>query len=185
MKFFFIAVQCFFKIKGLNQPLDFMFTCPNYEIATYIVKYKSAQSCKSKVTGSVSLRCWPEVLLCGVAERAGYDIKRSNPLSSAMTLSSEGLVLRHSWPRAPRNLRSIAHRTGETVAKLPLTLRMHSRFTQTRSICRTDGPRAATFLQNVAFFPSHFNEKRSSPLISAGVLSSEGLCCSHLALCAS
>lgn len=95
MNFFFIAVQCFFKIKGLNQPWDFMFTCQNYEIATYIVKYKSAQSCKSKVTGSVSLRCWPEVLLCGVAERAGYDIKRSNPLSSARSLSSEGLVLRH------------------------------------------------------------------------------------------
>lgn len=113
--FFFIAVQCFFKIKGLNLPLDFMFTCPNYEIATYIVKYKFAQSCKSKVAGSVSLRCWPEVLLCGVVERAGYDIKRSNPLSSARALSSEGLVLRHSWPRAPRNLRSIAHRTGETV----------------------------------------------------------------------
>lgn len=127
--FFFIAVQCFFKIKGLNQPLDFMFTCPNYEIATYIVKYKFAQSCKSKVAGSVSLRCWPEVLLFSVVVRAGYDIKRSNPLSSARTLSSEGLVLRHSWPRAPRNLRSIAHRTGETVAKLPLTLRLHSSFT--------------------------------------------------------
>ena len=53
---------------------------------------------------------------------------------------------------------------------------------QTRSTYRTDGPRAATFFQNVAFFPSHFNEKRSSPLISVGVLSSEGLCCSHLAL---
>lgn len=113
--FFFIAVQCFFKIKGLNLPLDFMFTCPNYEIATYIVKYKFAQSCKSKVAGSVSLRYWPEVLLFSVVVRAGYDIKRSNPLSSARTLSSEGLVLRHSWPRAPRNLRSIAHRTGETV----------------------------------------------------------------------
>ena len=113
--FFFIAVQCFFKIKGLNLPLDFMFTCPNYEIATYIVKYKFAQSCKSKVAGSVSLRCWPEVLLCGVVERAGYDIKRSNPLSSARALSSEGLVLRHSWLLAPRNLRSNCHRTGETV----------------------------------------------------------------------
>ena len=53
---------------------------------------------------------------------------------------------------------------------------------QTRSTYRTDGPRTATFFQNVAFFPSHFNEKRSSPLISAGVLSSEGLCSSHLAL---
>ena len=55
-------------------------------------------------------------------------------------------------------------------------------FPQTRSIYRTHGPRAATFLQNVAFFPSRYNKKRSSPLISAGVLSSEGLCSSHLAL---
>ena len=94
--FFSLPCNVFFKIKGLNLPLDFMFTCPNYEIATYIVKYKFAQSCKSKVAGSVSLRCWPEVLLCGVVERAGYDIKRSNPLSSARALSSEGLVLRHS-----------------------------------------------------------------------------------------
>ena len=44
-----------------------------------------------------------------------WNSKRLNPLSSARALSSEGLVLRHSWPRAPRNLRSIAHRTGETV----------------------------------------------------------------------
>ena len=63
----------------------------DYEIATYIVKYKFAQSCKSKVAGSVSLRCWPEVLLCGVVVRAGNDIIRSSPLSSAGVLSSEGL----------------------------------------------------------------------------------------------
>ena len=56
------------------------------------------------------------------------------------------------------------------------------RFTQTRSTYRTDGSRAATFFQNVAFYPSHFNEKRSSPLISTRALSSEGLCSSHLAL---
>ena len=43
------------------------------------------------------------------------DIKRSSPLISASVQSSEGLVLRHSWHYAPRNLRSISHRTGETV----------------------------------------------------------------------
>lgn len=78
-------------------------------------KYKFAQGCKSKVDGSVSLRCWPEVLLYGVVVRAGNDIKRSSPLSSAGVQSSEGLVLRHSWHYAPRNLRSICPRTGETV----------------------------------------------------------------------
>ena len=41
--------------------------------------------------------------------------RRSSPLISTGALSSEGLVLRHSWLLAPRNLRSIAHRTGETV----------------------------------------------------------------------
>ena len=85
--FFSLPCNVFFKIKGLNLPLDFMFTCPNYDIATYIVKYKFAQSCKSKVAGSVSLRCWPEVLLCGVVERDGYDIKRSNPLISCRILT--------------------------------------------------------------------------------------------------
>ena len=154
MNFFFIAVQCFFKIKGLNLPLDFMFTCPNYEIATYIVKYKLAQSCKPNVAGSVSLRCWPEVLLCGVAERAGNDIKRSNPLSSARALSSEGLVLRHSWLLAPRNLRSNCHAPARLCKSSASLLRMHSRFTQTRSTYRTNGPRAVTFVPNVTF-PSH------------------------------
>ena len=33
--------------------------------------------------GSVSLRCWPEVLLFSVVVRAGNDIKRSSPLISA------------------------------------------------------------------------------------------------------
>ena len=35
-----------------------------------------------------------------------FNEKRSSPLSSARALSSEGLVLRHSWHCAPRNLRS-------------------------------------------------------------------------------
>ena len=43
--------------------------------------------------GSVSLRCWPEVLLCADVVRVGNDIKRSNPLISAGVLSSEGLFL--------------------------------------------------------------------------------------------
>ena len=97
-------------------------------------------------------------------------------------LSSEGLCSSHLallrqltsalFPTAPaRLLQSFRFRFAYTPASQ-----------QTRSTYRTDGPRAATFFQNVAFFPSLFNEKRSSPLISAGVLSSEGLCSSHLAL---
>ena len=111
-----------------------------------------------------------------------FNEKRSSPLISAGVLSSEGLCSSHLaqlrqltsalFPTAPaRLLQSFRLRFACTPASQ-----------QTRSTYRTDGPRAATFFQNVAFYPSHFNEKRSSPLISAGVLSSEGLCCSHLAL---
>ena len=38
-------------------------------------------------------------------------------------------MLQPSGTVAPADLRSISHRTGETVAKLPLTLRLHSSFT--------------------------------------------------------
>ena len=114
-----------------------------------------------------------------------FNEKRSSPLISAGVLSSEGLCCSHLallrqltsalFPTAPaRLLQSFRLRYACTPASQ-----------QTRSSQRTDGPRAATFFQNVAFYPSHFNEKRSSPLISAGVLSSEGLCSSHLAPCAS
>ena len=47
--------------------------------------------------------------------RAGNDVKRSSPLSSAGVLSSEGLCYGILGTWAPRNLRSIAHRTDETV----------------------------------------------------------------------
>ena len=91
-------------------------------------------------------------------------------------LSSEGLCSSHLallrqltsalFPTAPaRLLQSFRLRFACTPASQ-----------QTRSTYRTDGPRSATFFQNVAFFPRTFNEKRSSPLISAGVQSSEGLC---------
>ena len=109
--------------------------------------------------------------------------KRSSPLISAGVLSSEGLCSSHL--ALSRQLTSALFPTAP--ARLLQSFRLRFACTpasqQTRSTYRTDGPRAATFLQNVGFFPSHFNEKRSSPLISAGVQSSEGLCCSLLVLC--
>ena len=45
--------------------------------------------------GSVSLRCWPEVLLCADVVQVGNDIKRSSPLISAGILSLEGLCCSH------------------------------------------------------------------------------------------
>ena len=112
-----------------------------------------------------------------------FNEKRSSPLISAWSLSSEGLCSSHL--ALLRQLTSALFPTAP--ARLLQIFRLRFACTpasqQTRSTYRTDGPRAATFLQNVAFFPSHFNEKRSSPLISAGVQSSEGLCCSLLVLC--
>ena len=55
-----------------------------------------------------------------------------------------------------------------TVAKLPLTLRMHSRFTQTRSTHRTHGPRAVTLLQTVTSAYALMPSSRWSSLMKSG-----------------
>ena len=78
-------------------------------------KYKFAQGCKSKVDGSVSLRCWPAVLLWSVVARAGNDKKRSSPLISAGVQSSEGLCYGILGPLRQETSALITHRTGETV----------------------------------------------------------------------
>ena len=107
--------------------------------------------------------------------QTGNDIKRSNPLSSARTLSSEGLVLRHSWLLAPRNLRSNcpSHRrdcvNGISTDSLdpPHTWPSPSDTLADCHFClRTDAQLQLGI----------FKEKRSSPLISTRTLSSEGLC---------
>ena len=55
--------------------------------------------------------------------------KAVKPSDISRCAEFRGLVLQPSSTVAPADLRSISHRTGETVAKLPLTLRLHSSFT--------------------------------------------------------
>ena len=99
-----------------------------------------------------------------VAESSGgflIYIKRSSPLISAVVQSSEGLcygILGSLRQETSALLPTAPARLCKSSASL---LRMHSRFTQTRSTYRTDGPRAVTFVPNVTL-PTHDAQLRWS-----------------------
>ena len=118
--------------------------------------------------GAESVMITGPIFFCSTIVQADNDIKRSSPLSSAGVLSSEGLCSSHLallrqltsalLPTAPARL-------CKSSASL---LRMHSRFTQTRSTHRTHGPRAVTLLQTVTSAYAQMPSSRWSSLMKSG-----------------